>query len=355
MTLELTFLDVGNADCIIILPPEHGALVIDVPRSGHLRRWLQQRQINHIESIYITHGHRDHLPSLQELVTFLEQWFFCQQGTLSKLYLPIDVLRSATAIEAHLRQTNPHKQQQDRDALDRLELWRNAGKIQVLRSEKNNPYHSDALSIHVLHPDALFAEKFYGTNPTRLNDLSLVLRLEYGAFCALFPADIERDGLRDMLEHCTDADLRCHILKIPHHGAWQTDSAATEMLFMRADPELAILSVGSTNTHKHVKPGLFQALIQLRETHRLQHFICTEITRTCKHTAQERVEMNRHGLASRQPCAGDIIIVAEQSGAWSMRNQEQHTAYVNTIVRAACQGRADLRDDNQANNPNGLS
>ncbi len=55
MTLELTFLDVGNADCIVILPPEHGALVIDVPRSGYLRRWLQQRHINHIESIYITH------------------------------------------------------------------------------------------------------------------------------------------------------------------------------------------------------------------------------------------------------------------------------------------------------------
>lgn len=346
MTLELAFLAVGSADCIVIVPPAQGAFVVDVPKSGYLRRWLQQRHINHIESIYITHGHRDHLPSLKELVTFLEQWFFYHQGTLNRLYLPIDVLRKAPSLEAYMLHAHPQKYQEYRDALDRLLLWRNEGKIQVLRSEKNNPYTSGILSLHVLHPDALFAENFYSTNPTRLNDLSLVLRLEYGAFRALLTSDIEREGLRDVLEQYQydNEAFRCHILKIPHHGAWQTDSAATETLFTRADPELAVLSVGSTNMYEHVRPGLFQSLMKLQQTHRLQRFVCTEVTRTCTHSTQERAAMEKRGLPSTQHCAGDIIVVVEQSGGWSIQNQEAHAARIATIVRAACRGRADLAE-----------
>lgn len=145
-----------------------------------------------------------------------------------------------------------------------------------------------------------------------------------------------------MLNRCTDDDLHCHILKIPHHGAWQQDAEGTESLFTRANPELAILSVGSTNTYNHVQPGLFRALLHLQQTQRLQRFVCTEVTRTCVHTAQERADMKQKGLPSRQACAGDIVIEANHSGTWAVCNMATHQARVDAIERAACRRRADL-------------
>jgi beta-lactamase superfamily II metal-dependent hydrolase len=348
VTLELVFLDVGNADCIVIVPPENQALIIDVPDSGRLYRWLLQRDISYIECIYITHGHRDHLPSLSQLVTFLERWFKKGRGTLGTLYLPTEITRRNSHLNERLKEHNKEKFDLYQSAMDILDSWEQSGQITVARSEHRPSAERHGLvSVRALHPTPLYVDSYSYLHPNRLNDLSLVLRIEYGAFHALFPADIERDGLRNMLARYSDKELHCHVLKIPHHGAWQRDAESTENLFTRANPELAVLSVGSKNTYKHVRPELFRFLIELQQTHRFQRFICTEVTRTCTHTAQERVEMENKGLSSHQPCAGTIVIEAEQSGEWLVRDQEAHNARVDTIERAACRGRADLADEDE--------
>lgn len=343
MKLKLAFLDVGNADCTVILPSEDRAIIIDVPQSCSLRTWLLQNNIRHIESIYITHGHRDHLPSLSQLVTFLEQWFTACEGTLGTLYLPTEVMRRNQQLNDLLIAHNEKKYKRYRHAMDTLEEWELDGRIAVDRSEQRpSGVQHGMVSIRALHPTPMYVERYSYQHPAHLNELSLVLRLEYGSFAALFSADIERDGLRKMLARCTDEDLRCHILKVPHHGAWQAGTQATEQLFVRADPELAIVSVGSTNGYGHVQPGLFQALIQLQQTHRLKYFLCTEVTRTCVHTAQERAAMEKKGLSSKQLCAGHIVVEAEQSGTWLLPNKAAYDAQADVVKLAACRGRADL-------------
>ncbi len=347
--LELAFLDVGNADCIVLCPPENDALIIDAPRANLLRQWLLQRNIRHIESIYITHGHHDHFPSLQQLTTFLDDWLSQQSGTVGRIYLSNDVYQSiAETNNAHqetLDKRSQAKQARFEDALAKLRLWRKDNRLQIFRSEKTgHPHRYAELSIHILHPDAWFVTDARSIQKGNINDVALVLRVDYGSFRALLPSDIEQAGLRDMLERCSAQELHCNVLKVPHHGAWQSDSEATEHLFRQANPEVAILSVGSTNRYCHVKPALFRSLLQLQQTHRLQGFVCTQVTRTCQHTAQERVAMDRRGLSSPQPCAGTIVIEVDPSGKWSMRNQASHEACVQTIQRAACRGQADLAD-----------
>ncbi len=345
MKLKLAFLDVGNADCTVILPSEDRAIIIDVPQYRLVREWLLQNNIRHIESIYITHGYRDHLPSLSQLVTFLEQWFTACEGTLGTLYLPTEVMRHNPQLNDLLRAHNEEKYNKYRHAMDTLEEWEVDGRIAVDRSEQRpSGVQHGIVSIRALHPAPMYVERYLYQYPDNLNELSLVLRLEYGSFAALFSADIERDGLRKMLARCTDEDLRCHILKVPHHGAWQADTLATEELFMRAAPELAIVSVGSTNTYGHVQPGLFRALIQLQQTqmHRLQRFLCTEVTRTCTHTNEERAAMGKKGLPSKRPCAGTIVVEAEQSGRWLLPNEAAYDAQADSVKLAACRGRADL-------------
>jgi beta-lactamase superfamily II metal-dependent hydrolase len=352
VTLEVAFLDVGNADCIVLRLSNNRAVIVDVPKTRNLQQWLLQWDIHHIESIYITHGHQDHLYSPSQLITFLANWFEYPHRTIGKLYLPSDIYETMFSNNIPTGEPAKHNQgihERLKSDLERLRLWRKAKCVDIFRSEQSGHPHIYAdLSIHVLHPSAFFATDVRAGHRGRLNDIALVLRIDYGSFRVLLPSDIEGEGMRDLLEQCTNEELHCHILKIPHHGAWQRDTVSTESFFMRADPELAILSVGSKNTYKHVRPGLFRSLIQLQQTHRLQKFICTSLTRTCKHTAQERAEMKDKGLSSHQPCAGTIVIEAEQSGEWLVRDEEAHEARVETIERAACCGRADLADDDIA-------
>jgi hypothetical protein len=110
------------------------------------------------------------------------------------------------------------------------------------------------------------------------------------------------------------------------------------------DAELAILSVGSTNTYGHVEPKLFKALIELQKNgdRRLTKFICTEVTRTCVHSASDRLTMGKSGLAKSQKCAGEITIIADVGGKWDLKTETDHLNEIKNCQYAACDGRSDF-------------
>jgi hypothetical protein len=155
-------------------------------------------------------------------------------------------------------------------------------------------------------------------------------------------ADLEGEGLTSLLDR-TDrrgsalASIRCHVLKIPHHGAWPKNTHELVALLEHADPEMAVLSVGSKNSYGHVRPELFRALLDLRgrPDRRLRTFACTEVTRTCALPVADRLPRGR-GLPTTRPCAGDIIVEAETDGRWSWPAEEEHRETVKSVPMAAC-------------------
>mgnify|MGYP000456306654 CR=1 FL=1 len=74
MTYEFVFLPVGNAHSIIIHPHSSSSVVIDLHKIPLLLNWFENKKQTNISRIYIRHEHRDHFPSLEDLVTFLENW-----------------------------------------------------------------------------------------------------------------------------------------------------------------------------------------------------------------------------------------------------------------------------------------
>jgi competence protein ComEC len=84
---------------------------------------------------------------------------------------------------------------------------------------------------------------------------SLVLRVERGAFSALFTGDAVDDALGRLLEH--PERLRSRIYVPPHHGA-QTPHAGA--LRISARPEAALISVGAGNRYGHPTPQTLEAL-----------------------------------------------------------------------------------------------
>ena len=124
----------------------------------------------------------------------------------------------------------------------------------------------------------------------------------------------EGAGLTELLSflkaNSDSDDFTANIVKIPHHGAYPKNGDELQELLALIDAELAVLSVGSTNRYGHVQPELFKALIDLKDNKdkRLDKFICTEVTRTCKHSASDRATMTK-GLSEATKCAGEITIL----------------------------------------------
>jgi competence protein ComEC len=84
---------------------------------------------------------------------------------------------------------------------------------------------------------------------------SLVLRIESGAFSALFTGDAVDDALGRLLEH--PGLLRSRVYVPPHHGAHTPYASA---LRASAHPEAALISVGAGNRYGHPTPETLQAL-----------------------------------------------------------------------------------------------
>ncbi|WP_254566849.1 ComEC/Rec2 family competence protein [Oscillatoria sp. HE19RPO] len=344
MICELAFLAVGNADSIVILPADSSVVVIDLPQPRGLLKFLTDREATEISRIYITHEHRDHFPTLEGLVKFLDNWF--KEGRkVRELCLPFEVYKKAREKLGINPDKNPRLERL-RHTLLRLRDWEKKGSLTFLESTRNsNPYSEEGLEIQVLHPGLLYAQDHLASINGKDNEISAILRVTYGNFAALLLADIEGDGLKELLTTGKTEEFKADLVKIPHHGAWPKNGDDLQSLLKAIDAEIAVLSVGSNNPFGHVVPELFSLLLSLKDdsSHRLSQFVCTEVTRTCFYSASKRAEMGKKPeLEKSKLCAGDITIVAETSGKWTLKTQNQHEEIISKFPYAACKGRTDL-------------
>jgi beta-lactamase superfamily II metal-dependent hydrolase len=348
MTCEVSFLPVGNADSIVI-HADDSVVVVDLGKNPRfIYNWLRKRNLNRIDRIYITHNHRDHFPfsSLKKLADFLELWF--SDGSEIKIFsLPLGIYRDAYNKLNDLEQSDRQTYQELKDAMDRLDDWDLIGKPKSVPVFYDpTPYSLANLKIYALHPRQLFIERHKG----KINETSLVLQAVYGEFAVLLLSDLEGEGLKDYLtvvkaDSLINQGVRANIVKIPHHGGFPPNGDDLKELLALIDAELAVLCVGSTNPYGHVEPELFKALIELQNNNakRLKQFICTDVTRTCIHSASVRVGMKKTGLSSSKKCAGEITIVADISGKWELKVETlDHPSQVASFAHAACMGRAEL-------------
>ena len=200
-----------------------------------------------------------------------------------------------------------------------------------------------------MHPSQDYVENHLALSGSKLNEISIILRIIYGKFSALLLADIEGTGLTEFLSflktNAESTECKANIVKIPHHGAYPANGNDLKELLTLIDAQIAVLSVGSKNPYGHVEPALFKALIELQNNNaqRLKQFICTEVTRTCVRSTSLRAGMGKTGLPSPEKCAGEITIVADLSGTWELKVEvSDHLSKVSSFTHAACIGRAEL-------------
>ena len=347
MTCEITFLPVGNADSIVI-QTDISTIIVDLGKLDVLESWLQEHEISRIHRIYITHAHSDHFPSLIRLKDFITDWQ--EIISIDKIHLPYNVFKIARE-KVSFDKNNDPKIGKLRLALKSISEWekRRAPKFSDIARD-GEEYSDGLLKIEALHPSKYYVEDHFARIAGKLNEISTVLRVSYSKFSVFLLADIEGAGLTELLSflnmNSEGNNFTANIVKIPHHGAYPQNGDDLRELLALIDPELTVLSVGSTNRYSHVEPELFKALISLKDNKdkRLEQFICTEVTRTCVHSASDRSTMGKSGLSpsEAQKCAGEITILAETSGTWKLKTEiDPHKTQVASFKYAACDGRSD--------------
>jgi competence protein ComEC len=218
--LTLHFLDVGQGDGAALRTPAGRWVLIDAgPRSEHgdagrrvVVPFLASQGVRQLAMVVVSHAHADHLG-----------------GVLSVL----DRFGAQLVIEPGERVPDPLYY----GFLDQL----SAGAIPWHPARRNERLVLDGVAFSVLHPDPSWDQ--WGED---VNEDSLVLLIEYGAFQALFAGDAGFPAEAEMRGRAGAVDL----LKVGHHGS--RGSTGDEWLDSLR-PKAAVVSVGR-NKYGHPSP-----------------------------------------------------------------------------------------------------
>jgi competence protein ComEC len=211
--LVVTFIDVGQGLSIFVRAPGGKTALIDGgnPGSGALR-YLQSQKVSRIDVMIATHPHRDHIGGLTEVLRAMpvgEVWTPGSSTTTRTFERFLDAIAKAKV---------PFKEARRGDAIALGDL-----KFEVLHAEKKT---------------------------AKLNDTSIVARLQHGNVSFLFTGDAEKASENAML--ATDKEkLASAILQVGHHGS---GTASTAPFVAAVSPKVAVYSAGAGNSFGHPNP-----------------------------------------------------------------------------------------------------
>ena len=235
-SLELTAIDVGQGDSLLVLFPEGRSMVIDgggVLQFGRVLRrpnldtgedvvspYLWSRGIRRLDIVVATHAHADHSGGL---------------GALLENFRPRELWVGA----------NPSA-----ELLQRAEELR----IPVRRPNASvAPFDYGGARMEILSPLLGFSPAKPGNND------SLALRISYGVHSFLLTGDLESP-----MEQLLVADgrpLHADVLKVGHHGS---KTSTTPEFLAAVSPAVAVISDGFENSFGHPHPTV---LARLEERH----------------------------------------------------------------------------------------
>ena len=190
--LQVTFLDVGQGDCICVELPGGGAWLFDGGSTSvsdvgsyRLSPFLKSRGITTLEAVFLSHEDADHINGVEELLAE-------EKIRINLLVLP------------HAAQEGMFENLLDLAA---------KREIPVLWMQEGMTWEKNGVSARCLHPGAASAGA--GNNAD-----SLVIYLTYGDFSLLLTGDVEGEGEDALLAACKSMQITdITVLKVAHHGS----------------------------------------------------------------------------------------------------------------------------------------
>lgn len=214
--VEVHFIDVGQAECILIKTPGKNVL-IDAGNLGcekEIENHLRTNGVYVIDLFITTHPHADHIGSASEIV----KRFPIGEVIIPKI--PNEFLPTTSLYEDFLRTLSKRN-------------------CSVSYSETGKVFElGGGAVLEIISP-----EGYSGDN---LNNYSVISKLTFGETSFLFTGDAEEEIELALVS--SGADISCTVLNAGHHGSSTSNSA----LFLKAaNPEYAAISCGRNNDYGH--------------------------------------------------------------------------------------------------------
>lgn len=207
--LEIYFLDVGQADSILIKQDDK-SVVIDAGNNEdgeYIVDFLKKDiGLDNIDLLVGTHPHEDHIGGLDNIIESFD---------IENIYMP-DAISTSKTFE---------------EVIDAIE-------------KKNYSITIPKINSEVKLGDMLFNVLYVGNEEDDLNNTSIVLRLDFGNTSYLFTGD----ATSEVEELILDKNISVDVLKVGHHGSRYS---TTNEFLNKVNPKYAIIMVGRDNSYGH--------------------------------------------------------------------------------------------------------
>ncbi len=240
--MEVTAIDVGQGDSILIIGPDGATMLVDAggPVGGVTEAaeatsrfdvgeevvspYLWSRRLRRLDVLTLSHAHSDHMGGMPAVMRNFRP---------RELWVSIDP--NSAAYRALLAEAKD------------------------LGVTVRHFYAGDQLAWGGADVTVLAPETGYNNPREPVNNDSLVMRMQYGKSSVLLEGDAEAPSEREMLAHGRVAAVT--LLKIGHHGS---RTSTTQQFLSAAAPKDAVVSVGRGNTFGHPRYEVIERIAEAR-------------------------------------------------------------------------------------------
>ncbi len=230
------FIDIGQGDCTLIKTPD-GNMLIDAGENGYettVLDYLETQGVESLKYLVATHPHSDHIGGVAEVLEAVPTENIIMPK-LSKSNTPTTVTYEKM-----------------------LNAVKNSG-AKVISAKPGNEYSFGGADFTVLAP---FEQD------DNLNDMSVVLKLEYKGYSFMFSGDAEKSVENQILK--AGYDISADVYKAAHHGS----STSNTKKFVRAiNPTFAVISCAEDNSYGHPH----KEVVELLENERIVSYSTAEL------------------------------------------------------------------------------
>lgn len=212
--MSVSFLDVGQGDCIYISVDNHNMLIDcggDI-NAEKINQFLQRNNITELDAVIGTHPDLDHIGGMN---TILKNY------KVNTVYFPEvneKIIGNIQGYETCLAQIN------------RLNIPLHYVNKSLVDSDEFKIPSIDKLKVDFLSPDHEYGDT---------NSDSIMLKLTYGKVSFLFTGDASSKTEEYILEN--NIDVSADVLKVSHHGS---RFSTKEAFLSKVNPAVAVVSVG---------------------------------------------------------------------------------------------------------------